>query len=95
LSLVPNGAVIYIDVEAWAADITKKPKLSIQGRSRHSGIHLKFQPLVGRGRWISVHSRPDWSIYRVPGQLACQGYIERKKNSSLLLLLLLLLLFVF
>lgn len=46
--------------------------------------HWKHTPLVlGRGRWISVGSRPAWSTELVPGQdRHSQGYTQRNPVSK-------------
>ena len=49
------------------------------------GVAHTFNPsthLVGRGRQISVSSRPAWSTNQVPGQLETQSQKTKQTNKN-------------
>ena len=43
--------------------------------------HLKSQHLGGRGRWVSLSSKPDWSTKSILGQRRLHKEILSKKPS--------------
>ena len=55
-------------------------------RKRGPSLQSAFNLLGGRGRWVSVSSRPAWSTEQVPGQVSekpCHKKRKKKKEKNI------------